>query len=119
VVNTEPYRIVVEVAGAVPQDNILERFKLLIHRETREMSLYALVLSKNGPRLKEAMDEGATQISPDGNENLFERASMEQSAGTGARSVGRPCDLEAVDPVAIDPTQWLLSKRTQAGDKAE
>ena len=54
------------------------------------MPVYALVVSKNGPKLKEAADEGATQIGADGREIVFERASMGQLAGTVGRSVDRP-----------------------------
>lgn len=33
---------------------LAERFKLAIHRETREQSVYALIVAKGGPKLKEA-----------------------------------------------------------------
>jgi uncharacterized protein (TIGR03435 family) len=97
-INTERYMILAKAAGAVPEDKILlmlqtllaERFKLALHREEKEMQIYALVVSRNGPKLKEATDEGATQISPDGRETVFERVSMGMLAGTVAGSVDRP-----------------------------
>jgi uncharacterized protein (TIGR03435 family) len=97
-INEERYMIVAKAAGAVPQEQILlmlqrllaERFKLVIHREFKDMPVYAIVVSKNGPKLKEATDEGATQIGADGREIVFERASMGQLAGTVGRSVDRP-----------------------------
>jgi uncharacterized protein (TIGR03435 family) len=97
-IDTERYRIVAKAAGAAPQNQILlmlqsllvERFKLVVHRETREMTVYALVVSKNGPKLKEATDEGATQIAPDGRETVFERVGMGQLAGVIARTLDRP-----------------------------
>jgi uncharacterized protein (TIGR03435 family) len=97
-IDSERYMIVAKATGALPQDKILlmlqallaDRFKLAFHREMKEMPIYALVVSKNGAKLKEAKDEGATQISGDGDEIVFERASMQQLAGTLARSVDRP-----------------------------
>jgi len=34
---------------------LADRFKLAFHRETKEVSAYALVIAKNGPKLQEAM----------------------------------------------------------------
>lgn len=50
-ISTERYMIVAKAAGAIPEDKILlmlqtlltERFKLAIHREAKEMPVYALV----------------------------------------------------------------------------
>ena len=49
-------------AGATKEDvnvmwqNLLkERFGLALHRETKEMPMYALVVAKNGPKLKESV----------------------------------------------------------------
>jgi uncharacterized protein (TIGR03435 family) len=35
-----------------------DRFRLMVHRETKERSVYALVVGKNGPRLKEVAEAG-------------------------------------------------------------
>jgi uncharacterized protein (TIGR03435 family) len=97
-INSERYMIVAKAEGEVPQDKILlmlqtllkDRFKLAVHPEIKEMPIYALAVSKGGPKLQEAKDEGATQIGGDGAEIVFERASMPQLAGTLARTVDRP-----------------------------
>jgi uncharacterized protein (TIGR03435 family) len=97
-ISTERYTIVAKAAGAVPGDRLLlmlqtllaERFKLAIHREKKEMPVYALVVAKNGPKLKDAAGEGTTQIDSDGQETVFERVSMQMLAATVARSVDRP-----------------------------
>jgi uncharacterized protein (TIGR03435 family) len=36
------------------QNLLVERFHLAVHRETKELAIYALVLGKNGPKLKES-----------------------------------------------------------------
>ena len=41
------------------QTLLADRFKLTLHRETREQPIYALVVGKGGPKLRESTDEGA------------------------------------------------------------
>jgi uncharacterized protein (TIGR03435 family) len=46
-----------EQVPAMLQNLIVERFKLSVRRETKEMPVYALVVGKNGPKLEKADDE--------------------------------------------------------------
>jgi len=43
-----------EVRQRMLQALLADRFKLTIHRETKELPVYALVIAKNGPKLQEA-----------------------------------------------------------------
>jgi uncharacterized protein (TIGR03435 family) len=40
--------------GRMMQSLLADRFKLKVHHETREMQVYALVVGKNGPKLKDS-----------------------------------------------------------------
>jgi uncharacterized protein (TIGR03435 family) len=44
---------------AMLQNLLAERFKLTLHREKKDLPMYALVVGKNGPKLKESVDEPA------------------------------------------------------------
>ncbi|HEY6345558.1 MAG TPA: TIGR03435 family protein [Bryobacteraceae bacterium] len=46
----------VEQCRVMVQTLLADRFKLVVHRETKELPVYALVLGKNGSKLKEASD---------------------------------------------------------------
>jgi uncharacterized protein (TIGR03435 family) len=60
--DSERYEIVVKVPKGATKEQFLamlqnllaERFKLTLHHETRELPLCALVVAKNGPKLKES-----------------------------------------------------------------
>jgi uncharacterized protein (TIGR03435 family) len=44
---------------AMLQNLLAERFKLTLHREKKDLPMYALVVGKNGPKMKESVDEPA------------------------------------------------------------
>jgi uncharacterized protein (TIGR03435 family) len=44
---------------------LAERFKLTVHRESKEHAVYALVVGKNGPKLKEAAPDADTPAATD------------------------------------------------------
>jgi len=60
--NSIRFDIVAKVPDGAPEDQVplmwqtllAERFKLQIHRETKELPMYALVVGKNGPKMKES-----------------------------------------------------------------
>jgi uncharacterized protein (TIGR03435 family) len=41
------------------QNLLAERFKLTLHREKKDLPMYALVVGKNGPKMKESVDDPA------------------------------------------------------------
>ncbi len=45
---------------------LTDRFKMTVHHETKELSMYALVVDKNGPKLTAGDPAGKTNIQPDG-----------------------------------------------------
>ena len=79
------YDIIAKAQEAVPlpqmklmlQSLLADRFGLAIHRETKELSAYILVVDKGGPRFKASEDEGPTLVPPtkDGVAS-YRRASM-------------------------------------------
>jgi bla regulator protein blaR1 len=70
--NAERYNIVARIPMGTSKDDfklmlqnlLAERFKLTLHRETKEGSGYALVIAKSGLKIKESTDE--TKPEPDG-----------------------------------------------------
>lgn len=66
-----------------------ERFQLVIRRDTKEMPVYALVVAKNGPRLKESTGEG-TGIRAGRGEISGDKVAIAMLARILASRVGRP-----------------------------
>ena len=90
-----------------------ERFHLVFHREPKEMQVYALVIGKNGHKLKESKGEGFAEIGGAGGgegKTPYRRATIKQLAAELTREVDRPVvdmtgltgaydfDLEAANP---------------------
>ena len=44
---------------AMLQNLLAERFKLTLHREKKDLPMYALVVGKNGPKMKESVEDAA------------------------------------------------------------
>jgi len=53
-----------EQAPKMLQTLLAERFQLKVHRENRENNVYALVVAKGGPKLKESVPEPETPAAP-------------------------------------------------------
>jgi uncharacterized protein (TIGR03435 family) len=61
------------------QNLLAERFKLALHHETKELPMYALVVGKGGPKLKESVEEDTSGAGSSGG-----------SAGPGGPSASAP-----------------------------
>src|SRR5439155_1891243 len=68
----ERFDIVGKSAGPVAEDELrlmlqgllAERFKLTLHRQTKELPAYVLLVGKNGPKFHETQTEGEASIQP-------------------------------------------------------
>jgi uncharacterized protein (TIGR03435 family) len=69
----ERYDIMAKAAGPAPDEQLrlmlqallADRFKVAIHRQTKEMSAYALIVGKNGPKFHESQSDGESSLMPD------------------------------------------------------
>jgi uncharacterized protein (TIGR03435 family) len=72
---------------------LAERFRLRLHRETRTLSVYSLVIDKGGPKFKEG-DGGDSSVAPDPATGALRYANYSMSALAAMLSVmpstGRP-----------------------------
>jgi bla regulator protein blaR1 len=86
--NSERYDIVAKAAQPVGhaqlmqmlQSLLVDRFKLALHRDKKEFTVYALVVAQNGPKLPKARDEGDAKISMGGRRLTAQHISLAQFA---------------------------------------
>ena len=73
---------------------LADRFQLRLHHDTKELPVYALVIDRNGPKLKESSPDAKSLISFDvgGTEGqlTFSKLSMAQFAPSLSQEAGRP-----------------------------
>jgi uncharacterized protein (TIGR03435 family) len=88
------------------QTMLAERFKLAVHRETKEMPGLALVLDKKGLRIK-PVEPGGTITSTGPNMVRIEKGTMAQFAANLSTALNRPVkDMTGVAGVFDIKIQW-------------
>jgi uncharacterized protein (TIGR03435 family) len=103
------YDIAAKASAALPAEHVQlmlrtlleDRFRLTVHRETREASAYILTVARGGPHLKASEDDGPMgAFAKEGSMN-YRRTSMAYLAGrvlSNLPSLGRP----VVDRTGLD-----------------
>jgi uncharacterized protein (TIGR03435 family) len=116
--NDDRYDIAAKASGAASKDQLMlmlqtllaERFHLAVHRETKEMPTYSLVVAKKGPKIHPMKDDGSgVEIGADpAHPYAVRNISMAMFAGVLSRSqqVDRPVldhtGLEGVFTFTLD-----------------
>ena len=99
-VDTEPYDVMAKAESpdasldqmkAMLRSLLADRFKLAVHRETKELAVYTLLVGKNGSKMQEAKDREKTYISITGKGHLVcTRMNMSGLTITLSNMLGTP-----------------------------
>ncbi|MGD0869847.1 MAG: TIGR03435 family protein [Bryobacteraceae bacterium] len=97
---------------------LAERFKLTCHREDREMPVYALIVAKNGAKLKAAEQAGGLsgcRPAPAGTACVSGNVPMDLLASYFSRQLGRPVldKTELKGPFIVE-LEWAPSELEQS-----
>jgi uncharacterized protein (TIGR03435 family) len=125
---SQKFDIVAKAEAPVPEDRLMvmlqallaERFKLAIHRETKERAVYALVTGKSGPRLHE-VEAGPQHTSLYPSSLSAQRMSMSQLADSLSRAVNLPVlNMTGIKGVYAIELKWASDDggRRRDGDNA-
>jgi uncharacterized protein (TIGR03435 family) len=101
------------------QSLLADRFKLALHREQKELPVYALVVGKNGPKLRASESEGDFTMGPAQGGIGFQKISMTDFAArflSRIPPIGRPVLDKTGLPGRYD---FTLSLAPQAGGNIE
>lgn len=98
-INDERYDLSAKAADPVPeadlrkmlQNLLVERFHLAIHRQTKEMSAYVIVVGKNGPKMQPSQTEGEPSLRQNGMMNVVaERADLNEMLSMLSQALQAP-----------------------------
>jgi uncharacterized protein (TIGR03435 family) len=132
---SERYDIAAKAARPVGEVQLLrmlqplltERFRVTLHRDKKEFTVYALTVDKNGPKIQKATDDGNPDINMGGRRLTARRTSLPQFANVLSLHTDRPVvdrtglagnfditlnwarDASAGAPAASDPTPAILT----------
>jgi uncharacterized protein (TIGR03435 family) len=128
-IDSERYDIVAKVPPDTTREqfnimlqNLLnERFKLTLHREKKEQPVYALVVGKNGPKLKEsarelpkAEDARDTPLAPVGPPKIGKDGLPELPPGRGPMTIRMPGRVR-MGGAAVTIAQFATTLENQVG----
>ncbi|MCU1235801.1 MAG: hypothetical protein JWP63_3768 [Candidatus Solibacter sp.] len=98
------------------QKLLTDRFKLAVHRETKEFPVYALVKGKNSPKLKAAADTGPQGTNSTRGRLTGQRITMARLAEFLAQRMDRPVvDLTGLTGMYDLTLEWTTDEAA-AGD---
>jgi uncharacterized protein (TIGR03435 family) len=84
------------------QQLLADRFKLVVHWETREFPVYAIVVAKNGPKLKKSKDGGSTNTFSGNGKLTAESVTMEKLAQTLTGMTERELGRYVIDKTGLE-----------------
>lgn len=85
---------------AMMQTLLADRFKLVLHRETKPLPVYEMTVAKGGPKLTPSTDEGESSFAPGKNGDVSvtaRRTSMAQFADI----ISRPLQSPVIDKTGL------------------
>jgi uncharacterized protein (TIGR03435 family) len=102
------------------QSLLADRFQLKIHRETKEVAAYALVVGKNGHKMKESSADAPGSNFTRGGIAMhmeYSRGTMERLAGQLSGTAGRPVvDKTGLNGYYKYTLDWTPANRTPESD---
>ena len=124
---SERYDIVAQAGGPASEDQLklmlrsllADRFKVALHRERKEVTLYALLPMKNGPKFKASEGDGKSNIRPTAVGVFAEKISMPEFAVRLSRQLRSPVTdmtgLKGRFDLAFDLRQYVVNQSTPVG----
>ncbi len=113
--NTERFDILAKFPGDTPPEQVrgmaqallADRFKLVLHREMRQLPAYSLVVAKNGPKIH-AVEEGPANTDGRPGHLQATRITMRKLADLFARLAGQPViDATGLPGVFTFTLDWI------------
>jgi uncharacterized protein (TIGR03435 family) len=90
------------------QTLLSDRFKLAVHRETKDLSGFALIVGKNGHKLQPAREDERVGAALDGYKRVFQKIGMAGLVNSLSQSAGAPVldltDIKGTFDFTIDLT---------------